>query len=368
MMTQKNKRHKKSSSLPKHVPTMFKIQRRQFLLSQQQHGTKARNPLLLTIILAFVCGYFVGDNNKTPARVSKVLHKLSTAAQTNEAEASTWEVLGRLTKIRSKLEQGFLKEYEAYYYRIFDPLMIDNVFQAGNDSKERLRRKLLIKIVTKLINPQAKVSFIWVTAGDSAAAGHGNHFNQSSTAVLDRTVSDAFSALGIEFVSRNYGMSGFGSAPELALCMQSVYGSDIDVLNWDFSLMDGNHVNRSVLWGERAGILQSNPILFMVDSRSSGRFGGLQRMEQQGMGVILMEKETIDILRTRMPQNSGPNLPPALDHFICDGVVEGNVACDDPKSYFVCDKDDAMECTRRKFKVTDKCDWSVFQKPWHPGW
>lgn len=297
-----------------------------------------------------------------------VLNKLS-AVTRHEPETSTLEILGRFSKIRSKLERNFLREYEDFYWRAFDPLTIDSIFQAENDSKERFRRKLLIKIVTKLVNPEAKVYFVWASAGDSSAAGHGNHFNQSYTAVLEHTVSDALAALGIDFVGRNYGMSGFGSAPELALCMESIYGSDVDVINWDFSLMDGNRVNRTILWGERAALLPNSPFLFMVDRRSSGRFDALQRMDQQGMGTILMDKEVIDVVRSRTPGSADSrHLPPALEHFICNGLVEGNMPCDNSKSYFVCDKEDAKECTKRKFKVNDNCDWSVFQKPWHPGW
>ena len=32
-------------------------------------------------------------------------------------------------------------------------------------------------------------------------------------------------------------MGGYVSSPELAMCMESVFGSDMDILMWDFGMM-----------------------------------------------------------------------------------------------------------------------------------
>ena len=50
--------------------------------------------------------------------------------------------------------------------------------------------------------------YVWATGGHSAAAGHGNLFNESYTAFLTRAVEDVFGSIGIEFVGRNYAMGG----------------------------------------------------------------------------------------------------------------------------------------------------------------
>lgn len=76
--------------------------------------------------------------------------------------------------------------------------------------------------------------FVWATGGHSAAAGHGNLFNESYTAYMEAAAADVFAAAGIEFIGRNHAMGGMSSAPELALCMESVYGADADVISWDF--------------------------------------------------------------------------------------------------------------------------------------
>jgi hypothetical protein len=51
--------------------------------------------------------------------------------------------------------------------------------------------------------------FVWVTAGHSAAAGHGNFQNETSIAFLNQAVTQVFAAIGIDFEGRNYAMGGF---------------------------------------------------------------------------------------------------------------------------------------------------------------
>ena len=41
--------------------------------------------------------------------------------------------------------------------------------------------------------------FLWVTAGDSSAAGHGNLYSQSYTAILEETVQHHFELWGYSF-------------------------------------------------------------------------------------------------------------------------------------------------------------------------
>jgi hypothetical protein len=52
--------------------------------------------------------------------------------------------------------------------------------------------------------------FVWATGGHSASAGHGNLFNESYTAFLERAIMDVFGSIGIDFIGRNYAMGGTG--------------------------------------------------------------------------------------------------------------------------------------------------------------
>ena len=134
---------------------------------------------------------------------------------------------------------------------------IEKIFKIDKVSKERLIRRLIMKILAaqlNIVNPTEKRStFTWVTAGDSAAAGHGNFFNQTYTAVMEDTVKQTFRSIGIDFVVKNRGIGGYGSGPELTFCMESIYGSDIDILTWDFGLTDKGSSERILLWANRAG-------------------------------------------------------------------------------------------------------------------
>ena len=52
-------------------------------------------------------------------------------------------------------------------------------------------------------------NYIWVTGGHSASAGHGNLYNESYTAFMERDVKDVFGSIGIDFQARKYVSSFF---------------------------------------------------------------------------------------------------------------------------------------------------------------
>ena len=57
-------------------------------------------------------------------------------------------------------------------------------------------------------SPKFHSNFVWATGGSSIAAGHGNLFNETYTAFLERGVKDVFAAVGIEFEARNHAIGG----------------------------------------------------------------------------------------------------------------------------------------------------------------
>mmetsp|Transcript_4194 Transcript_4194/g.7004 ORF Transcript_4194/g.7004 Transcript_4194/m.7004 type:complete len:655 (-) Transcript_4194:39-2003(-) len=331
--------------------------------------------LLVAILLAFLGGFVLGKQESTPTTVSAVWSRLAEAIG-RDPEFSVDHLLGELTKTRLQLEETFRVEYGGDYYgRLYDQIQIQNhIFLASPMSRDRLKRRLMMKIVQTLIDPSKEVSFVWATAGDSSAAGHGNMLNQSYTAVLERTVQPAFQALGLQFVARNYAMSWYQSAPELALCMESVYGTDLDVLNWDFSMQDGQtHSYKTELWAERATMHPSLPLLFFVDnSAASSRLSMLQnKLESNGVGFVFVDKMAMDRVRSRVPPTVATStaiVPEALQNWICPGgAVEGALPCDDAMRYFVCDQfETGQECLAAKYKTLTGCD--AGQKSNHPGW
>jgi hypothetical protein len=57
--------------------------------------------------------------------------------------------------------------------------------------------------------------------------------------------------VGLHFVANNYAMDGMNSGPELALCIESIYGFDIDILNYDFHETDKDADELYQLWANR---------------------------------------------------------------------------------------------------------------------
>ncbi len=47
-------------------------------------------------------------------------------------------------------------------------------------------------------------NYIWATGGHSASAAHGNLFNESYTAFMERDLKDVFGSIGIDFQGRKY--------------------------------------------------------------------------------------------------------------------------------------------------------------------
>ena len=346
-------------------------------------------------------------------------------------EPAAAELLGRAARARAASEARTVEaEYGEFRGLVFDPTLVDAAFvPAGEASRSRLRRRVLTKILEAQIwarrprppvDPSsssplsssssdgeitaAATKFVWATAGDSAAAGHGNLLSQSYTSVLEDTVRDAFRAVGVTFEARNYAMGGYVSGPELSLCMESVYGPDVDALMWDFGLAEGvaprgaaagieggdGGAHRAALWGERAGSHPSRPVLFLADygrgiddtgggALSGRRWAEFALLESKGLSAVLWDKSVLDSIRTRVPDsdvvtNPGVLLPPALRYYVCSGMAEGTVPCDDPMRNFVCDAEgengSKTICGENKWDTQSGCGLGGvrFQTSWHPGW
>lgn len=168
----------------------------------------------------------------------------------------------------------------------------------GDESTERLRRKLMIKVLSAqkdLLqkesvfngcdcvngdvgiprNPSTETkqkssvenndykdavppldtlfeNYIWATGGHSASAGHGNLFNESYTAFMERDLKDVFGSIGIDFQGRKYVFSYFAGILMCYVWKASIMASSILTLIFIFEqLRYGRHRfsgrNRNVL-------------------------------------------------------------------------------------------------------------------------
>lgn len=105
-----------------------------------------------------------------------------------------------------------------------------------NDSAQRRQRSLQTSVDAALIEDTFS-QYVWATGGHSAAAGHGNLYNESYTAFMERDLKDIFESIGIDFIGRNYAMGGTGSAAEIAMCWEEVFGRDVDFFSWDYGML-----------------------------------------------------------------------------------------------------------------------------------
>ena len=71
----------------------------------------------------------------------------------------------------------------------------------------------------------------------SDTAGHGNLFNDSYPLVMRDTIRDIMALANIKFDVRNMAMGGVPSYPS-SMCMKDVWGSDADVIMWDFRMVE----------------------------------------------------------------------------------------------------------------------------------
>lgn len=226
------------------------------------------------------------------------------------------------------------------------------------DPTTRRHRRLQPQVVLPTL-PEFYERFVWSTGGHSAAAGHGNLFNETYTAYMERGVKDVFRSIGIDFVGRNYAMGGMDSAPQLALCNEAVYGNDADVITWDFGMTDGAADWKTNLFASRAGVHSNRPVHISISTsgrRYQGRRDMLKLAEDAGVPTLHLLPSVEAEVANGVPDSFGlpdeelAKLGPYARYFKCKGALEKEDKCGDLKY-------NDNVCPHRKFKAS-----------WHPGW
>jgi hypothetical protein len=187
---------------------------------------------------------------------------------------------------------------------------------------------------------------------------------------LEQAAGPAFRAAGIELSTRNYGWAGAtdNSAPELALCLDSVYETDVDILAWDFeesSLQASQHSQqerqrrerehgwkRHMFWA-RAALQANRPAVvamhlnnvpehlqkFSSSSDGSSRHPILRELDQLGAYGMTALGWNSDVM-AHIHENVIPDLLPGEEKitpaknvrfFKCEGQVESGLLCEDER-------------------------------------
>lgn len=257
-------------------------------------------------------------------------------------------------------EQMFRSESVLTYFKTpSDAAASKNLDQQMDLSRERLKRRIKIKIIESQLNTDTRSSgsrtnFTWVIGGHSAAAGHGNLLRQAYANIIEQSLQGVFGSLGIQVYAKNYAMGGTKSAPEVALCMESVFGRDLDIISWDYGMTDGRSPNLYHLWTQRAGVHPTRPILFSYGQRYSNAI----HKEIEDAGGAGFEMNFLHV-KTIFPNSDDGSvdvsrLPPAVKNYLCNnGHVESGEPCGDK---YV------------KFDTNHTCPNIGYQVAWHNGW
>ena len=81
-------------------------------------------------------------------------------------------------------------------------------------------------------------------SGHSAAAGHGNMFNESFPFAFQRLLGPALAAAGVELRVGNFALGGTHSRPHPTFCAREVWGDDVDYVNWDYDMTEAGGQDR----------------------------------------------------------------------------------------------------------------------------
>jgi hypothetical protein len=291
------------------------------------------------------------------------------------------ELQKRLAHAEQALEQRLRQQYGAYFDDLFyeprnatDGARIPRGRQlftsgklASTVSRSRWQRKLALKVLAAS-DKHKNTTLVWATGGHSATAGHGNFYNESYTSYLEQALQPLFaSAVNVQFVGRNYAMGGTAAAPEIAWCAKEIFGTDLDVLVWDFGMTDGSRALwKQALYHVRGSLVGSHrhhapPIHLAFHAGSSraegGRYNIVQRMEEAGVGALISSEAVMDAALAAIPDSFGLSdagiaaLPEFVQNFRCDTQIENG----DPY------------CKSTKYHL-EQCPERKFQTNWHPGW
>ena len=133
-----------------------------------------------------------------------------------------------------------------------------------------LVRKLLHTMMTN-------DEFYAVLAGHSAAAGHGNDFQQNRIITFHHVMEPVFDKLGMRLISRNMGMGGVGTL-QFSLAGGDLYG-ETDILEWDSGMTEGGGPvdffnKQAILSGERLPVVMTDQqFSIMEETKGTAWFG-----------------------------------------------------------------------------------------------
>uniref|UniRef100_A0A7S3DMP1 Uncharacterized protein n=1 Tax=Entomoneis paludosa TaxID=265537 RepID=A0A7S3DMP1_9STRA len=290
-------------------------------------------------------------------------HAVSSVRKLQSASYETSAMIEKLQVARAKFYDKLKEEYGSHADEIFKTIVNGQEETVGRSlfsdpiSWDRFKRKIMMKILqAKMTGSNQK--FVWATGGHSAAAGHGNLFNESYTSILMQKIPDLFDAAGMNFEAKPHAMGSTSSGNEIALCIKEVFGQDFDLISWDYGMTTGKAMSKAELFLYRASLSPNRPALVMLNGNRYSSI--MQEMRDFGMPSFLMSSSAR--VEMQFPDTDGKTpeeidqMPTHVRAFRCGkGVEKGEPSCGDQK--YTYDSNPYEPCNKRKYRVS-----------WHPGW
>lgn len=144
---------------------------------------------------------------------------------------------------------------------------------------------------------------------------------------------------------------------------EAIYGTDADVVSWDFALTDGTAYWKSFLFAARLGLHVNRPAFVALtttrsrDKHFTRTVDNLKLAEQRGVPTLVLRPEVLTEIYTGIPDVYGLSeseidkmYGPYARYYKCNGVIEKGSPCID-----------------RKYN-NDICPNRPHQEHFHPGW
>lgn len=180
------------------------------------------------------------------------------------------EFIGEAKKLITRVREGLFAEYghatkdlktpeeiaardKLFEVHIADALPATGMAYITEKGFQMLVRKLLHAMITN-------DEFYFIMGGHSAAAGHGNNFQQQYTMQFNKIMEPVFHKLGMRLISRNLAMGGLGTT-HFSCGSATLYG-EADFFTWDSSMTEKERADIDLF--HKQGLLGKErvPILF----------------------------------------------------------------------------------------------------------
>jgi hypothetical protein len=201
--------------------------------------------------------------------------------------------------------------------------------------------------------PQIALWYVWRTYFDTCCCCY------SVVVVILVTLSNFLMALIFPSLRRRSVSEtlAFGNSQE------AIYGTDADVISWDFALTDGSAYWKAFLFAARLGRHVNRPALMALtttrtrDKHFTRIVDNLQLAEQRGVPTLVLRPEVLADIYTGIPDVYGLSeseidnkYGPYARYYKCNGAIEKGSPCIDRKYSNVI------------------CPNRTHQEHFHPGW